>query len=60
MTRSLTSEGSPTREALIEENPMKRFGNPDELKGVVVFLASNASSYITGSVIPIDGGLLSK
>ena len=36
--------------------PMKRFGNPEELVGSVVFLASEASSYITGTTIYIDGG----
>jgi NAD(P)-dependent dehydrogenase (short-subunit alcohol dehydrogenase family) len=37
-------------------NPMKRMGEEDDLKGVVVFLASEASRYVTGQVIAIDGG----
>jgi len=38
--------------------PMQRWGEPEDLKGVVVFLASPASSYITGVSIPVDGGWL--
>ena len=36
--------------------PMGRAGNPEEIESAVVFLASPKSSYVTGSVIPVDGG----
>jgi NAD(P)-dependent dehydrogenase (short-subunit alcohol dehydrogenase family) len=37
---------------------MGRFGEEDELKGAAVYLASEASRYVTGAIIPIDGGYL--
>ena len=60
MTTTMTA---PTRrnypevaQRLIEDTPMKRYGREDELKGLVVFLASQASSFMTGSLVVIDGG----
>jgi len=38
--------------------PMGRFGEPEELKGAVVYLASEASRYVTGIILPVDGGQL--
>jgi len=38
--------------------PMGRWGKPDDLQGVTVFLASAASDYISGAIIPVDGGYL--
>lgn len=37
-----------------------RWGTPDDLKGITIFLSSKASDYITGTVIPVDGGYLAK
>ena len=41
---------------VISSNPMGRIGEPDEIAGAVVFLASDAASYVNGDVIVIDGG----
>jgi len=44
--------------AFAEPIPLKRMGNTEEIKGLALFLASPASSYVTGSHIVIDGGYL--
>ncbi|MGA2267891.1 MAG: glucose 1-dehydrogenase [Bryobacteraceae bacterium] len=46
--------------ALGARMPMGRVGNVEELVGVAIFLASEASSYLTGQTIPVDGGFLAK
>jgi NAD(P)-dependent dehydrogenase (short-subunit alcohol dehydrogenase family) len=43
-------------DAYLEHIPLRRFGGPDDLKGAVVFLASQASDFVTGQVVVVDGG----
>ncbi len=59
--RLLTNEdGSPTPrgQAVLAHTPMGRFGDPADLVGAVVFLTSEASSFVTGVTVPVDGGFL--
>lgn len=46
-------------DALNERNPMRRTGGPEDLKGLAVLLASDASAFITGQTIAVDGGVTS-
>ena len=46
------------REKLIEETPVGRMGAPEEIAWAVAFLASERSSFITGQVLSVDGGLV--
>jgi NAD(P)-dependent dehydrogenase (short-subunit alcohol dehydrogenase family) len=54
----INPDGSLTERSkkVIAKTPMKRFGNIDELNGIVQFLCSDAASFITGAIIPVDGG----
>ena len=47
---------TPRGELVIQQTPFKRFGHPDELKGALVWLLSDASAFVTGSMICVDGG----
>lgn len=53
-----TPDGGYTErgELVIRQTPFKRFGRPDELKGALVWLLSDASQFVTGSMICVDGG----
>ncbi|OGO64346.1 MAG: D-mannonate oxidoreductase [Chloroflexi bacterium RBG_19FT_COMBO_47_9] len=51
-----TGNLSERGQAIIDHTPMRRFGNPEDLAGTVLWLLSPASSFITGIVVPVDGG----
>ncbi len=54
MTQKLPDEA---RERLSELLPLKRLGQPSDVAGVVTFLLSDAAAYLTGVVVPVNGGM---
>lgn len=54
----LNGDGSPTERArnIVARTPMGRLGRPEEIAGAVQWLCSDAASFVTGAVIPVDGG----
>jgi len=53
-------DGTPRGNEWLMRTPMKRFGQVEELAGAAVYLASDAASYTTGSVLAVDGGILAS
>ncbi len=45
---------------ILSRIPIGRWGTPEDIKGVIIFLASEASNYVSGAVIPVDGGYLAR
>ena len=45
---------------ILDRIPARRWGQPEDMKGAVIFLASGASDYLNGAIIPVDGGFLSR
>ena len=58
-TAALRADPARSR-AILDRIPAGRWGAPDDLKGIVVFLASDASNYVNGAIIPVDGGWLAR
>jgi NAD(P)-dependent dehydrogenase (short-subunit alcohol dehydrogenase family) len=53
-------ENDEWQKSMLDKIPQGRFGQMEDVAGAVVFLASKASAYVTGQVIPIDGGYLAS
>ena len=51
-----SGELTPRGRTIIQHTPMARFGDPEELLGIVLWLLSPASAFVTGVVVPVDGG----
>jgi NAD(P)-dependent dehydrogenase (short-subunit alcohol dehydrogenase family) len=56
LTDKETGELTARGQTIIQHTPMGRFGTPDDLVGTVLWLVSPASAFVTGIVVPIDGG----
>lgn len=56
LTDEQTGELTPRGQRIISSTPMGKFGEPDDMGGTVLFLLSDLSAFITGIVIPVDGG----
>lgn len=50
--------GHPFNEFIISRTPAGRWGDPDDLQGAAIFLASGASNFVSGQVLYVDGGIL--
>jgi len=55
----MTEKLSPdVQQKMLEAIPMKRFGKPEDVANVVLFLASDASAYMTGQTLTVSGGMV--
>jgi NAD(P)-dependent dehydrogenase (short-subunit alcohol dehydrogenase family) len=53
-------DGTDRGRELLTRTPMRRFGQPEEVAGAAVFLASEAASFVTGHLLAVDGGFLAS
>lgn len=58
MNTALTDQTNPRYKEITDRIPAKRWGTEDDMKGPCIFLASSASDYLSGAIIPVDGGYL--
>jgi NAD(P)-dependent dehydrogenase (short-subunit alcohol dehydrogenase family) len=58
LTDEASGELTPRGQSIIDHTPMGRFGDPEDLLGAVLWLLSPASAFVTGVVLPIDGGFI--
>jgi len=57
-TAAIRTAGHPMNEFIISRTPAGRWGNPEDLAGAVIFLASKASDFVNGQIVYVDGGIL--
>jgi NAD(P)-dependent dehydrogenase (short-subunit alcohol dehydrogenase family) len=56
LTEEKTGNLTPRGKTIIEHTPMGRFGQPEDLTGTMLWLVSDAAKFVTGIVVPVDGG----
>jgi 2-dehydro-3-deoxy-D-gluconate 5-dehydrogenase len=56
LTKRARAEVSGLNSMVLMRTPARRWGTPDDMSGIAVFLASSASDFVTGTAIPVDGG----
>ena len=56
LTDEATGELTPRGQQILDHTPQGRFGDPDDLLGTLVWLISDAAKFVTGIVVPVDGG----
>ena len=59
-TAPIRTDGHPFNEFILKRTPAMRWGNPEDLAGTAVFLASRASDFVNGQVVYVDGGILAS
>ncbi|MEM7283931.1 MAG: gluconate 5-dehydrogenase [Pseudomonadota bacterium] len=57
-TKPIRQDGHPMNEFIVSRTPAGRWGDPEDLQGAAVFLASSASDFVNGQVLYVDGGIL--
>jgi len=45
------------RDSIVGMIPLRRIGEPDDMAGTAIYLTSRAGAYVTGAILPVDGGL---
>jgi NAD(P)-dependent dehydrogenase (short-subunit alcohol dehydrogenase family) len=56
LTDEQTGEPTPRGQTIIDHTPMRRYGDPEELVGALLWLCGDGAAFVTGTVIPVDGG----
>ena len=56
VTDEKSGEFTPRGQSIVDHTPMNRFGEAEELTGTLIWLISDAAKFVTGIVVPVDGG----